>query len=239
MVSSPVTVLVFDVFGTVVDWRTSIAREAKALLAPYVDSIDAYALADAWRKGYEPAMNRIRTGDRPFVILDVLHRENLDAALRQCGIAAETVPTSILDNLNQAWHRLSGWPDSSEGLRRLKQRFLLAPLSNGNVRMMFDIARSAHLSWDAILGAEVARAYKPSPDVYLKAVEMMNVQPSQMCLVAAHNYDLDAARACGLRTAFIARPTEYGENQRTDLVPTSDWDYVASDLIELAVVLGA
>ena len=205
-----VQALVFDVFGTVVDWRSGVARESATFLARYAPQADPAAFADAWRQRYQPAMEEIRSGRRRFVRLDVLHRENLDAVLPEFGINRGGIPPSELDALNLAWHRLDPWPDSVPGLTRLKRGFILAPLSNGNIRLMLDLAKRAGLPWDAILGAEVAQAYKPTPEAYLRAAETLMLEPEQVCLVAAHNSDLAAARRCGLRTAFIPRPREHG-----------------------------
>lgn len=229
-----VRALVFDVFGTVVDWRSGVAREATPFLAQHAPQTDPLAFADAWRKQYQPAMEAVRSGRRPFTRLDVLHRENLDAILPKFGIDPAAVPTSALDDLNLAWHRLDPWPDSVAGLTRMKQRFIIAPLSNGNIALMLDMAKRAGLPWDAILGAEVARAYKPSPEAYLRTAEVLALPPAQLCLVAAHNGDLAAARTAGFRTAFVARPTEHGPGQTTDLNPAQDWDWVADDFVQLA-----
>ncbi len=229
-----VQALVFDVFGTVVDWRSGVARESAPFLAGYAPSADPAAFADAWRRLYSPAMEEIRSGRRPFVRLDLLHRENLEAVLPEFGIDLAAVPPSELDALNLAWRRLDPWPDTVPGLTRLKRRFIIAPLSNGNIRLMLDMAKRAGLPWDAILGAEIAQAYKPSPEAYLHNVETLMLKPQQVCLVAAHNDDLAAARRCGLRTAFIPRPTEHGPRQTTDLEPQEDWDMIARDLEDLA-----
>jgi 2-haloacid dehalogenase len=229
-----VQALVFDVFGTVVDWRSGIAREAASFLARHAASADAYAFADAWRRLYSPAMEEIRSGRRKFTRLDVLHRENLLAILPDFGLDPASVPADELDGLNLAWHRLDPWPDCVPGLARLKRRFIIAPLSNGNIRLMVDMAKRAGLPWDAILGAEIAQAYKPTPEAYLRTADTLMLKPSQICLAAAHNADLAAARRCGLRTAFIARPTEHGPTQSTDLAPADAWDIVAKDLEALA-----
>ncbi len=227
-----VRALVFDVFGTVVDWRGGVAREAAPFLAQYAPDADPGAFAEAWRKQYQPAMSLVRTGKRPFTRLDVLHRENLAAILPQFGIGR--VPRAELDALNLAWHKLDPWPDSVAGLTRMKQRFIIAPLSNGNIILMLDIAKRAGLPWDAILGAEVAQAYKPQPEAYLRTAEVLALRPEQICLVAAHNGDLAAARRAGFKTAFVARPAEHGPGQTTDLVPEQDWDLVADDFVQLA-----
>jgi 2-haloacid dehalogenase len=223
---------VFDVFGTVVDWRSGVAREAAAFLQRHAPHLDALEFADAWRREYSPSMEEIRSGRRPYVRLDVLHRENLVKVLDRSGITGAT--DAEIDELNLAWHRLDPWPDSVAALGRLKQRFIIAPLSNGNIRLMVDMAKRAGLPWDAILGAEVVRAYKPSPQVYSETVEILGLAPAELCLVAAHNGDLAAARRQGLSTAFVVRPREHGPNQTTDLRAEQDWDFVVNDLNELA-----
>lgn len=233
-----VQALVFDVFGTVVDWRSGVARESAPFLARHAPRADPAAFADAWRRLYSPAMEEVRSGRRPFVRLDVLHRENLEAVLPEFGIDRATVRASELEALNLAWRKLDPWPDSVPGLTRLKRGFIIAPLSNGNIRLMLDMAKRADLPWDAILGAEVAQAYKPARQAYLRTVEALMLKPEQLCLVAAHNDDLAAARRCGLRTAFIPRPTEHGPGQTIDLGPQEDWDMVARDLRDLASQLG-
>ena len=233
-----VQALVFDVFVTVVDWRSGVARELAAFLARYAPQADPAAFADAWRRHYSPAMEEVRSGRRPFARLDVLHRENLDAVLPEFGIDRAAIPSSELDTLNLAWHRLDPWPDSVPGLTRLKRGFIIGPLSNGNIRLMLDLAKRAGLPWDAILGAEVAQAYKPMPEAYLRTAETLMLEPKSVCLVAAHNSDLAAARGCGLRTAFIPRPTEHGLGQTTDLRPEENWDAVADDMEDLARRLG-
>src|SRR5580692_9721370 len=233
-----VQALVFDVFGTVVDWRSGVARESAEFLARHAPGADAGAFADAWRRRYSPSMEEVRSGRRLFVRLDVLHRENLEAVLPEFGLDPAAIPPCELDALNLAWRRLDPWPDSVPGLSRLKRRFIIAPLSNGNIRLMLDLAKRAGLPWDAILGAELAQAYKPSPEAYLRTAEALMLEPEQVCLVAAHNNDLAAARGCGLRTAFIPRPTEHGPGQTIDLKPEDDWDIVASDLMDLADRLG-
>ncbi len=244
MALSNVRALVFDVFGTVVDWRSGIARDAAPFLARHgkADVAPAAfapaAFADAWRKRYQPAMEQVRCGRRPFTRLDVLHRENLEAILKDFGIDTAAVPAAELDQLNLAWHRLDPWPDVVAGLARLKAGFVVAPLSNGNIILMIDIARRAGLAWDAILGAEVVRAYKPTPEAYLRTVEVLAMRPAEVCLVAAHNGDLAAARKCGLGTAFVPRPTEHGAGQTTDLRAEQDWDVAAANFGDLATAFG-
>ena len=227
--------LVFDVFGTVVDWREGVARDLAAFLKKHgVAGVDPHAVADAWRRRYQPAMEECRSGRRPFTRLDVLHRENLDAVLADHGVDLQAVDAAELDDLNRAWHRLDPWPDSVPGLLRLKARYIIAPLSNGNVALLLNMAKRAGLPWDAILGAEVAGAYKPQPEAYLRTADILGLRPAEVCLVAAHNGDLEAARACGLGTAFVLRATEHGPGQTTDLAPSAAWDVIAADFLDLA-----
>jgi 2-haloacid dehalogenase len=229
----------FDVFGTVVDWRSGVARDVAAFLSRHgVEGIDAFAFADVWRRRYGPAMAEIRTGRRGFVRLDVLHRENLEASLGTFGLSPGAFPDAELEDLNRAWHRLDPWPDAVAGIARMKTGMIVAPLSNGNIGMMVNMARRAGLSWDAILGAEVARAYKPAPEVYLGAAETLGLDCADVLMVAAHNGDLAAARGCGMRTAFVLRPEEHGPGQVTDLAPEAEWDFVVSGMGELADRLG-
>jgi 2-haloacid dehalogenase len=227
--------LVFDVFGTVVDWREGVARDLAAFLKKHgAAGADPHAVADAWRRRYQPAMEECRSGRRPFTRLDVLHRENLDAVLAEHGVDLQRVDAAELDDLNRAWHRLDPWPDAVPGLLRLKSRHVIAPLSNGNVALLLNMAKRAGLPWDAILGAEVAGAYKPQPEAYLRTADILGLRPAAVCLVAAHNGDLQAARACGLGTAFVLRATEHGAGQTTDLAPSAAWDVIAADFLELA-----
>ena len=239
MILQNVRAFVFDVFGTVVDWRNGVARDVAPFLEKYgTRQADPYVFADSWRRKYAPAMEEVRSGRRPFVRLDVLHRENLKAVLPEFGIEPVRVPAAALEALNLAWHRLDPWPDSVAGLERLKTRYIIAPLSNGNIVLMIDLAKRAGLPWDAILGAEVSQAYKPMPEAYLRTADVLALRPEQVCLVAAHNSDLAAARKCGLKTAFVPRPMEHGPGQTTDLRPEQDWDLVASAFDELAAKLG-
>ncbi len=220
--------LLFDVFGTVVDWRTSIAREVRTRCGPDVDS---YSFADRWRSLYQPAMEEVRSGRRPFTRLDVLHLESLRVVLSEFDIQlADDITTA----LNQAWHRLDPWPDSVSGLTRLRDRFIVAPLSNGNISLLLDMAKNAGLPWDAILGAEPVRAYKPTPDAYLRTADILGLEPHECMMVAAHNSDLVAAADCGFATAFVARPLEHGPGQTADLVAESDWTYSVDSIESLA-----
>jgi 2-haloacid dehalogenase len=230
-----VRALFFDVFGTLVDWRGSITREARAILSPLGVAIDWEAFADAWRGQYQPAMDEVRSGRLPFSKLDVLHRRNLDVILKDFGL--DDLDESTRANLNLAWHRLDAWPDTKHGLARLRAKFWIAPCSNGNISLMVDLARRNGLVWDAILGAEIARDYKPKPSVYLAAAAAFDCEPHETTMVAAHSSDLAAAAAIGLRTAFIARPDEYGEGkgERRASVPV---DLSASSLTALADQLG-
>ena len=229
--------LTFDVFGTVVDWRSGVAREAEAMLARKGVRRDWGAFADAWRARYQPAMSAVRKGERPFVVLDVLHRENLVELLAAEGI--EGLGEAEIDHLNLAWHRLDPWPDVVEGLTRLKRRSILATLSNGNVALMVDMARRADLPWDAILGAEVARAYKPLPEAYDSAARMLGLAPAECLLVAAHPGDLRAAAARGLRTAYVHRPLEEGPGTEPPWPAAGAFDYAVPDFAALAEALGA
>jgi 2-haloacid dehalogenase len=217
--------LFFDVFGTCVDWRTSVRRELRARGLPE-------DLADAWRGQYQPQLETVRSGARAWVDLDVLHREALDRLLAERGLAVADP-----DELMRAWHRLDPWPDTVPGLTRLKARFIVAPCSNGHIAQSVNLAKHAALPWDVILGAEVARAYKPQPEVYERSAAALRLEPREVTMVAAHNGDLAAARALGFATAFVPRPTEHGPGQTTDLEPAGDWDVVVRDFRELADVL--
>ena len=229
-----VEALVFDMFGTVVDWRTSVAADITGFLAQWLPGTDPHEFADAWRAQYQPSMEQVRNGSRPFVRLDVLHRENLETVLDRRGVPSGSVPPPDLAEATFAWHRLDPWPDTIPGLSRLKERFIVAPLSNANVRLALDVAKRAGLPWDAILGAEVARAYKPDPASYLRTAAILGLEPAQVMMVAAHNSDLHAARECGLHTAFVRRPAEHGPGQTTDLEAEADWDVIAEDFENLA-----
>jgi 2-haloacid dehalogenase len=231
-----VKALFFDVFGTLVDWRTSVAREAQALLAPLGHEIDWLGFADAWRGEYQGAMTEVREGRTPFCKLDVLHRKNLERILPRFEL--QSVPASMLDELNLAWHRLDGWPDSAPGLTRLKRKFMIAPVSNGNISLMVDLARRNGFPWDAILGSEIAGDFKPKPRVYLAACEAFDLSPAQCMMVAAHASDLAAAAACGLRTGFVARPNEYGPGKGSK-APKAPVDADGESLEVLASKLGA
>jgi len=231
-----VKALFFDVFGTLVDWRTSIAREAEVLLKPLDYSIDWIAFADAWRGEYQAGMEEVRSGRIPFSRLDVLHRHNLDRIRPRFGL--DRLDEKAVTELNLAWHRLDAWRDVTPGLVRLREKFWLAPVSNGNISLGVDLARRNGFPWDAILGAEVAGDYKPKPRVYLASADAFGLAPAQCMMVAAHSKDLSAAAACGLRTGHIARPDEYGPGTG-ESGPKVPVDVAALSLEDLAVKLGA
>jgi 2-haloacid dehalogenase len=223
--------LFFDVFGTLVDWRSGVARAVRETLEPRGFTLDWPAFADDWRAQYQPTMARVRDGARPFTILDDLHRENVAPVLARHGVSG--LDAATIDELVLAWRRLDAWPDVAEGLARLRPHYLLAPVSNGNVALMTGLARRNGLVWDAILGAEHARDYKPKPDVYLAACRAFDLPPERCTMVAAHTNDLVAAAACGLKTAHIARPDEHGPG-RGERAPGCAVDHAARDLFELA-----
>jgi 2-haloacid dehalogenase len=227
--------LFFDVFGTLVDWRSSIAREAQAMLEPRGFALDWLAFADAWRAEYQPAMEEIRSGRLPFCKLDLLHRRNLERILPRFEVAG--LPEELMRELNLAWHRLDAWPDAAPGLVRLKRRCLIAPVSNGNISLMVDLARRNGFPWDAILGSEVAGDFKPKPRVYLSACEAFDLAPGDCMMVAAHSNDLAAAASNGLRTGHVARPNEHGPG-RGETAPRVPVDAAAPNLEALAAALG-
>ena len=232
-----VKALVFDVFGTVVDWRTSVTQEVEQLANRKGLSVDGARFADAWRAGYGPSMNRVRSGELPWTKLDGLNRMILDKLLTDFGIAG--LSEAETEALNRAWHRLRPWPDAVGGLTRLKKRFIIAPLSNGNISLMTDLAKHSGLPWDCILGAELVRHYKPDREVYQSAAEILDLKPADVMMVAAHSGDLHAAKGVGLTTAFVARPLEYGANGKPDLKGEVPVDMSAKDFNDLAGQLGA
>ncbi len=223
-----VQVLAFDVFGTVVDWHGSIVREVQALYP----QIDANAFALTWRDGYQPAMQRVRSGELEWTRIDDLHRLILDGMLPRFGLAH--LSEAERQHLNRIWHRLDPWPDTLEGLQRLKRRYTITTLSNGNIGLLTNMAKRAGLPWDCILSAEVFRAYKPDPAIYLGVASTFDVSPEQVMLVAAHQEDLDAAKASGLRTAYIERPLEFGTGRAKDVSGSVANDVHAGSLAELA-----
>ena len=227
-----VRALVFDVFGTVVDWRSGVAREVRRLLGERADPLE---FADDWRGRYGPSMDRVRTGAQPWTPLDALHRASLDELLAECGLGEVDEPTRA--ELVLAWHRLDPWPDGLPGLTRLHRAHVLAPLSNGNIALMVDLARRSGLPWDAVLGAEVVRRYKPDPAVYDSASALLGLAPGQVCMVAAHVEDLASARARGLRTAYVHRPDEFG-GRRTPPPTDPEADWSVSSMVDLADALG-
>jgi 2-haloacid dehalogenase len=230
--------LVFDTFGTVVDWRGSIIQEGKAWGKAKRIDIDWGNFADRWRSGYAPAMDQVRNGQLPWTPLDILHRMILDKMLEEFRMMP-ALSEEEKNHLNLVWHRLKPWPDSVAGLKRLKKKFTIAPLSNGNVALLTDMAKYAGLPWDLILSAELARHYKPDREAYLTAVELLGLKPEEVMMVAAHTADLNAARSFGLRTGFIYRPTEFGPTRQADKAKPGEFDVVSKDMIDLASQLGA
>jgi 2-haloacid dehalogenase len=230
--------LIFDVFGTVVDWRSGVIRDGVALSSARGVDLDWPAFADEWRGRYVPSMNRVRAGELPWTNLDGLHRASLDELLAEHGV--ERFDFADRAHLVGAWHRLDPWPDSVPGLRRLKDQFTIAPLSNGNVALLVDMAKRAGLPWDLVLSAELVRAYKPDPATYRSAPELLGLPPGQVMMVAAHLNDLAAARSCGLRTAYVRRPDEWGHGGTAAEPGAGDeLDHVVDSLTELADRLGA
>src|SRR5215470_17731334 len=230
--------LVFDTFGTVVDWRGSIIEEGKAWSKTKAFEIDWAGFADRWRAGYAPSMDKVRKGELPWTKLDDLHRMILDQLLMEFRMMP-SLTEDEKDHLNRVWHRLKPWPDSVPGLRRLKKKFTIAPLSNGNVALLADMAKNAGIPWDLILSAELAKHYKPDRETYLMAVDLLTLKPEEVMMTAAHRNDLEAARSFGLRTGFIHRADEYGPSRRGDTAKPGDFDVVAEDMLDLAAKMGA
>jgi len=237
-----VKALLFDVFGTVVDWRSGIANEVKKIANKNKIVINANDFADAWRAEYQPAMEEIRKGNRSFTILDILHMENLKKISSRFGL--DKLSSDDFDLLVKAWHRLPGWPDSSEGLNKLKTKFIIATQSNGNIALMVNMAKYSNLNWDVILGAEVVGHYKPEPEAYLKACRALHLSPEECMMVAAHDDDLKAASLQGMKTGYVHRPYEYGKDKLFDISEVNDykgdrsWDFISKDLNDLAYQLG-
>jgi 2-haloacid dehalogenase len=227
-----VDVLAFDVFGTVVDWHGSIERE----MATRYPGVDGDAFASAWRAGYRPAMQRVMSGEQGWTLIDDLHRQILDAILPQFGLAH--LDEQARRELNRAWHRLDPWPDVVAGLERLKRKYVICTLSNGNIGLLTRMAKRAGLPWDCVLSAEVFRAYKPDPATYRGVARVFDLPPERVMLVAAHHDDLEGARACGLRTAYVERPLEFGASRPKDVSPRPENDLHARDLLDLAQQLG-
>ena len=225
--------LIFDVFGTVVDWRTGVANVARGMFNERGIETDPFDFAVAWRAEYHPSMERVRTGNRDYVPLDVLHRENLDRVIAAFNLELRFDEPSRAA-FNRAWEKLPPWPDSVPGLTALKEKYAIAPCSNGSIALMTWLAKFGGLPWDAILGADIARTFKPERETYLASAAALGLEPDQVMMVAAHNRDLEAARAAGLKTGFIHRPREHGSGQTSDLSATSDWDVIADDIMDLA-----
>lgn len=228
--------LCFDVFGTVVDWRSSIIEEGKALNQQHGLEIDWADFADAWRSLYQPSMEEVRTGQRPWTILDQLHRESLEKLAPEFGITDWTEVQ--MDHLNRVWHRLTPWPDAVSGLTRLKQKYIVSTCSNGNVALIVNMAKHSGIPWDMVLGAEVTRHYKPQDEAYRESARLLGLEPAQCCMVAAHNNDLVAAERNGMQTAFVPRPTEYGPHQDKDFEAENKYTFIANDFNDLADQLG-
>jgi 2-haloacid dehalogenase len=232
-----IVALTFDVFGTVVDWRTSVIREGEMLSQEKGFDIDWGEFADRWRGGYGPSMNRVRTGELPWTKIDVLHRMVLDELIVEYGLTG--LSEEETDHFNRVWHRLLPWPDTVRGLHRLRSQYLITTLSNGNVSLLTNMAKNAGMPWDCILSSELAGHYKPDPEVYLMAAELLSLPPNRVMMVAAHKGDLRAAQRVGLKAAFVARPFERGPGRTIDTSPEPDFDYWASDFEDLAEQLGA
>ena len=231
-----IKVLAFDVFGTVVDWRSSVIAEGEALGRAKGIKIDWPAFADAWRGVYRPSLDRVQKGELPWTKLDDLHRASLEKILTQFRI--EGLSRDEIEHFNRVWHRLDPWPDSVAGLQRLKTRFVITTLSNGNISLLTNMAKHAGLPWDCILSAENVRHYKPDSEVYLLVPELFDLKPAEVMMVAAHERDLQAARTLGLRTAFVHRPLEHGPGKASSIPPAEKYDFVAKDFLDLAGQLG-
>ena len=229
--------LTFDVFGTVVDWRGSIIREGEAFGAAHGLNVNWAEFADKWRGGYGPSMNRVRKGELPWLNIDALHRMILDNLLDEFEITGLSEADKA--HLNRVWHRLLPWPDAISGIERLRERFIVAPLSNGNVALLTNMAKHTGLPWDCILSSELAKHYKPDPEVYQTAADLLGLPPSQVMMVAAHPGDLLASSVVGFKTGFVPRPEEYGPNRNRDLEHDASFDVVAQDFNDLASQLGA
>jgi 2-haloacid dehalogenase len=232
-----VKALVFDVFGTVVDWRGSIVKEGEAWGKSKGITVDWARFVDRWRAGYGPSMDKVRKSEMPWTNLDHLHRRLLEDLLKEFQI--EGLSEEEKDHWNRVWHRLNPWPDSVPGLTRLKKKYTIATLSNGNVALLADMAKHSGIPWDLILSAELAKHYKPDPEAYLTAVSLLELKPREVMMCAAHTGDLMSARRCGLRTSFIFRPNEYGPTRKADEAKLGDFDVVSTDMLDLALKLGA
>ena len=236
-VANSVKALTFDVFGTVVDWRGSIIREGQLLAAKKGYNVDWARFADNWRSGYGPAMNKVRSGELPWTKIDDLHRMILDDLVEEYSLTG--MSEAELVHFNEAWHRLSPWPDTVSGLNKLKSKYVITTLSNGNVSLLTHMAKNGGLPWDAILSAELSGHYKPDPEAYLKAADLLSLKPEQVMMVAAHPSDLRAAARTGLKTAYVIRPLERGPGRPVNRNPDGEFDYTAEDFNDLAGQLGA
>ena len=236
-VANSVRALTFDVFGTVVDWRGSIIREGQLLAARKGYNVDWARFADSWRSGYGPAMNKVRSGELPWTKIDDLHRMILDGLVDEYSLSG--MSEAELVHFNEAWHRLSPWPDTVSGLNKLKSKYVITTLSNGNVSLLTHMAKNGGLPWDAILSAELSGHYKPDPEAYLKAADLLSLKPEQVMMVAAHPGDLRAAARTGLKTAYVIRPLERGPGRPVNRNPDGEFDYSAKDFNDLARQLGA
>jgi 2-haloacid dehalogenase len=236
MAKPDVKAMVFDTFGTVVDWRSSIIAECKALAVSKGLSFDPEAFADAWRAGYHPAMDRVRKNERPWANIDVLHRERLNELIDEFGLVG--LSEAEKDHFNRAWHRLKPWPDTVAGLARLKKRYILSTFSNGSFACLVNMAKRAGLPWDCIFCADIVRHFKPDPETYKGVIAFLDLEPEEVMLVAAHNYDHRRAASHRMRTGYVNRPTEYGPGQRKDIHAEGDWDIVVDGMTELASAMG-
>ncbi len=233
---SNVRAIIFDTFGSVVDWRGSLIAELTAWAATRGITADWATLVDEWRAAYQPSMQKVRTGEQPWTVLDDLHRASLDRLVAELGITG--LSEADLDWINRGWHRLRPWPEAVGGLARLRTKFIIGPLSNGNTALLVNMAKAAGLPWDMIFASDVTRAYKPDPETYLGAAALLRLDPGQVMMAAAHNGDLAAAQKYGLKTAFWPRPTEYGPRQVRDFTADGPWDIVAADIADLATQMG-
>ncbi len=232
-----ITAVMFDTYGTVVDWRTTVIAEARALgERKGIDGVDWEAFTDAWKATYRPYMDQVIGGERPWAPNDALHRIRLDEIVGEFGI--EGLSEQDLSDLNRAWHRLAPWPDSLPGLRRIKPKVPIGSFSNGNLLLLANMARHSDIPWDFILSSDLFRRYKPEPEFYLGAIELLGGEAERILLVAAHNYDLAQARKHGMKTAFVLRPTMFGPNQDTNLEPEDDWDIITDSIEGVAEALG-
>jgi 2-haloacid dehalogenase len=234
---SAIRAIVFDTFGTIVDWRASLIKALEEFGRKREVERAWADLVDRWRAAYQPNLDRVRTGELKWTILDELHYFALVQLLPEFGLTS--LRESDLRFLTNCWHRLAPWPDAVDGLHRLRKKYIIGPLSNGNLALLVELAKFAQLPWDVVFGADLFRHYKPDPETYLGVGSFLGLRPEQVMMGAAHNYDLKAAKALGLRTAFIQRATEYGPGQQTDLVAEDAWDVIATDLVDLAEKLSA